>query len=363
MTHFDAAHPLSPDFLDAIGAQLTAFVDEKAAELEAISQELTIVAHRARLLSSGGKRLRPAFCYWGFVAAAGQPSEAEPLLRAAAAFDLLHNSALAHDDVIDDSDTRRGQPAAHRAFEKAHRAANARGDAAAFGRAGAILLGNLLGMWSVELFDVSGLTVSERDAAGRYLHAVRTEVNAGQYLDMWAEQSPAPGAEALAHANRVVEFKSAKYSVQRPAQAGAAIGGADDRLLNALEAYGSPLGRAFQFRDDLLGVFGDESVTGKPAGDDLREGKRTVLVAHALAKAPAQDATELDSLLGNRELTQGDIERARQIIEASGAREAVERDIATAFDCALSALEETEMTGEGKQALTALADAAVRRDR
>ena len=199
------------------------------------------------------------------------------------------------------------------------------------------------------------------------VEAVRTEVTAGQYLDIVAQARPP--LEARRHpaatldiVTRVVEFKTARYTVVRPLQIGAALGGADEGLLSALGAYGSPLGRAFQFRDDLLGVFGDAHVTGKPAGDDLREGKLTVLIARAMERATSAGADRLASLLGDPDLQTDDVDEARQIIEESGARAAAEEAIQESADEALRALAATRVTPEGRVALTRLAQLAVERD-
>jgi geranylgeranyl diphosphate synthase type I len=364
----DPADPLSTAFRDAVSARVAALLDRQAAGLAAMGAELAPLQRLAAELLAGGKRLRPAFCVWGYVAAAGHPAaaELEPLLDAAASLDVLHVSALVHDDVMDGSDLRRGRPAAHRQLEALHRAAGWLGDPVAFGRAGAILLGDLLVMWSVELLETAGLEPAALARARPVVEAMRTEVTGGQYLDMLAQARPfgsgAPDLRlALDEANRVVEYKAARYTVQRPTQAGAALGGGDGRLQAALAGYGSPLGRAFQFRDDLLGVFGDPALTGKPAGDDLREGKRTVLVAHAYAHADEAGRALLRRLLGDPELDAEGVARLQAVISATGAAEAVEAMIADGHARALAALADVEITDEGRAGLTALADAAVRR--
>ncbi len=361
----DPAAPLGPHFRVAVGAAVTAFLEAQVSRLEAMGPELEPVRRRAAELLDGGKRLRPAFCVWGYVAAAGRPGPetATPLLRAAASLDLLHVSALVHDDVMDSSDLRRGAPAAHRQFEAQHTGAGRLGDPAAFGRAGAILLGDLLLMWSAELLLRSGMDAAALDRATPVAETMRTEVTCGQYLDIIAQAQPlrADATAALAEAGRVVEYKSARYTVQRPCQLGAALGGGDDRLQAALAAYGSPAGRAFQFRDDVLGVFGDSAVTGKPVGDDLREGKRTVLVAHAYAGAGPAGRTLLEARLGDPDLDPAGVAALQEVIVDSGAVDAVETMIADGYAQALAALDVAEMTDEGRRGLTALADAAVRR--
>jgi geranylgeranyl diphosphate synthase type I len=227
-------------------------------------------------------------------------------------------------------------------------------------------------MWSVEMVQRSGLVEDTLWRALPILEAMRTEVTCGQYLDVVAQARPwpvgglgsTPGAveQAMAEANRVVEYKSARYTVQRPCQLGAALGGGDERLSSALAAYGSPLGRAFQFRDDLLGVFGDTRLTGKPAGDDLREGKRTVLVAHAYAHATEAGRRLLVERLGDPALDADGVAALQQMITESGATAACEAMISEGHERALSALASAHVTDEGRTALTALADAAVQRE-
>ena len=381
----DPSAPLGAPFRTRIGERITAFLTRQAGELTDLQPEIEPLLAVTEQLLSGGKRMRPAFCLWGYVAAAGldssDPAAADPavavpavahptsgsvldaVLDAAASLELLHASALVHDDVMDGSDTRRGAPAAHRQFEGLHAADDRLGEPEPFGRAGAILLGDLLVMWSVEMLEQAGLPAAVAPAAYGIAQRMRTEVTCGQYLDVTAQSRPF-GAEldhALDAANRVVEYKSARYTVYRPAQLGAAIGGGSAALLEALAAYGSPLGRAFQFRDDLLGVFGDPEVTGKPVGDDLREGKRTVLVAHALAHTNAAGRTLLTSRLGDPELDEAGVAALQRVIVDSGARGAVEAMIDRAYQEGIAALAEPSISAPGREALTALATAAVRR--
>ncbi|WP_460765354.1 polyprenyl synthetase family protein [Mariniluteicoccus flavus] len=360
----DPRDPLSGSVRSAVSASIAAFIDGQRPVLAAMGDELATMADLAALFTDGGKRLRPAFGLWGYAAAAGLPegSELDALVGACASLDVLHVSALVHDDVMDGSDTRRGVPAAHRQFEAQHAERALLGSGEKFGHAGAILLGDLLVMWSVEMLERSGLPADALARGRAVVEAMRTEVTCGQYLDVLAQHLPWDDPAALvARAHQVVEHKTARYTVQRPCQFGAALGGASDELLAALAAYGSPLGRAFQFRDDVLGVFGDEATTGKPAGDDLREGKRTVLVAEAMAGSDEAGRTRLQGLLG-RDLSPDEVEQARGLIRASGALERVEATIDRGLAEALAALE-APMRPEGREALTALAYAAVRRDR
>lgn len=359
----DPAHPLGPELLDAISAELSRFLDlQEKATSQVVTGELLQLA---RTFTGGGKRLRPAFCYWGHVAAGGHPEDPSGLLSAAASLDLLHVSALVHDDIIDASDTRRGVPAAHRQFAAHHRAMLGRGDSDTFGTAAAILLGDLLLMWSVELFEASGLLPERMARARTLLAAMRTEVTCGQYLDVGASfgvTGAADLSEELGVAHRILEYKTARYSVLRPLQTGAALGGGGEALAQALAEVGSLIGHAFQMRDDVLGVFGDPSVTGKPAGDDLREGKRTVLVLTALQRADTTQRAALEGALGNSAMSAAQLAAARTVIEDTGAHAESERLIADDVDSATDVLRSTPMTLEGRTALVRLAQLSAQRD-
>lgn len=358
-----ATRPLGDELQLALGETFNAFFNDQTELLSEIGIiEFGETAKRAVI---GGKGLRPAYCYWSYVSVSGQPNESESLMRAAASLDMLHASALVHDDLIDASDTRRGQPAVHKWYESQHREKPGSGSAAAFGEAAAILLGDLLVMWSAQLFDEAAFANDRMAAARRHLAAMRTEVVGGQFLDVSAAAKMLPAsslADELRSAEQVLEFKSARYSVRRPAQIGAALAGADHRLDEQLGAFGSLIGRAFQLRDDVLGVFGDPVVTGKPAGDDLREGKRTILVLQAL-NSSASAAAELERVLNQPEATQSELDTAAAIIAESGALAAVERRIEDDLAAALDILQQSEITPEGRSALRELAELSVRRNR
>ncbi|MCI0687594.1 MAG: polyprenyl synthetase family protein [Sporichthyaceae bacterium] len=274
------------------------------------------------LLGHGGKRLRPAFCYWGWRGAGG-PDCAE-IVVASAALELLQAGALIHDDYIDASDTRRGRPAAHRRFAALHRSRGWAGDADGFGAAAAIILGDLCLSWCDEMFERSGLPVTALFRAKPVFQLMRTEVMAGQYLDVLGQHRGGPDVDA---AMRVVRYKAAKYTIERPLHVGGLLAGADPALVAAYSGYGLPLGEAFQLRDDILGVFGDPVETGKPAGDDLREGKQTVLVALAYRQADAAARAALDAGLGDRVLDPVGVDRLRTILTETGAVAEVERMI------------------------------------
>jgi len=344
-----------PDIAAEVQRALTAFLDVQAVRLRAIGPELATQVDAARDATSGGKRLRPAFCYWGFRAAGGD--DAQPILRAAASLEMLHVSALVHDDVMDASDVRRGAPSAHRRFEAMQREVSGSppgADAERFGMGAAILLGDLCLVWADELLHTSGFDVAALGRAASYFDAVRLEVIAGQYLDLVAQASGEPDMD---RALRVLRFKSAKYTVERPLHIGAALAGGSPELVDSLSSYGLPVGEAFQLRDDLLGVFGDPAVTGKPAGDDLREGKRTVLTAYAVDHASEVQLEIFDKLFGRPDLDDDEIQLLREILVDSRAVQACEDLIAARTDEATNALAGAPFADES--ARTALADLAV----
>ncbi len=344
------------ELIARVDAVLAAFLDTCAKGLANVGPELEPVADAARaIVLDGGKRLRPMFAYWGWRSAAPAGADDTALITAAASLELLHACALVHDDVMDASATRRGRPAAHIAFADLHRSHGWVGDADVFGNAAAILLGDLLLSWADALFSESQLPATAR----RVYDSMRQLVMAGQYLDVLVQ---ARGNYSTEDALRVAEFKTSKYTVEGPLHLGAAAAGAGAETFEALSAYGLPLGEAFQLRDDVLGVFGDPAVTGKPAGDDLLEGKRTLLVALAMEKATAEEATLLHDGLGDRSLGADAVGALRDVITASGALAEVEARIearAAEARAALRAAPPGAVQPEAHAALDQLAVAAV----
>lgn len=327
-----------------------------AAVLGGISDEMAPLMDTIGGLLGGGKRLRAAFCYWGWRGAGGTGEPAVPagtsgtagsggtagsagIVAVAAALELFQAAALLHDDVMDGSDTRRGMPAAHRRLAAMHRANGWLGSPEDFGVAGAILAGDLCLSWSDELYSGSGLPADRLAGGRRVFDRMRTELMSGQYLDMLEQVQPSTSVRRARH---VILYKSAKYSVQQPLLLGGTLAGAAPELLTAYDEYGRSLGEAFQLRDDLLGVFGDPTRTGKPAGDDLREGKRTVLIALTLERCSPAAAAAVRQGLGDPRLDGTGVDRLREAIVGCGALDAVEEMIAGLSSRALSALEGVE---------------------
>jgi geranylgeranyl diphosphate synthase type I len=330
-----------------------AYIGTDYAELTAALEEFVL---------RGGKRLRPAFAYWGWRAVT-EPG-ADPVdpskLRLFAALELLHACALVHDDVIDASATRRGLPTVHRLFADKHRRSNWHGSPEQFGVSAAILLGDLALVWADDIVGATDLAADARQRVCRVWSAIRTEVLGGQYLDIVAESS---GAESVASAMTVNIYKTASYTISRPLQFGAAAAADRPDVLAAFHEFGTNLGVAFQLRDDVLGVFGDPAVTGKPSGDDLRSGKRTVLLAEAVELAEKVDpvaAKLLRTSIGT-ELSDAQVKELCLVIEAVGALAAVEDRIDSLTRRSLEILSAAEIDVQAKIGLAELARLAANR--
>ena len=344
------------DLRTRVEKALAEFLARQRDRLVAIEPALIPVAEAIEdFVLGAGKRLRPAFAYWGYRGAGG--TDSPELVAAVAALEFVQASALIHDDVMDDSDTRRGEPAVHRRFAALHRGSDWIGEPDAFGQAAAILLGDLTLVWSDELLHSSGLDPAVVARARPVFDEMRTEVTAGQYLDVLGQ---ATADSTMRWAQMVARYKSAKYTIERPLLFGAALAGAGPRFVRAYSGYGLPLGEAFQLRDDLLGVYGDPARTGKPAGDDLREGKRTYLVAAALEAADPAQRTVIETGLGHPEV---DVDALRAVFVATGARERTEQRITELTTEAVAALDSVDLPDEPKAVLTELAGAATRRSR
>lgn len=350
-------HTGADDLKERVEKALAQFLVDQRSVLTSIDPALALVADTIeRFVLRGGKRLRPAFAYWGYRGAGGEDSD--EVVAAVAALELIQASALIHDDVMDASDTRRGEPSVHRRFELTHTASGWTGDAKAFGTSAALLLGDFCLAWSDELLRRSGIDVAALMRARPVFDLMRTEVIAGQYLDVHAQ---ATADCSLTRASTIARYKSAKYTVERPLLLGAALADARPPLPAVYSDYGLPLGEAFQLRDDILGVFGDPSQTGKPAGDDLREGKRTYLIASAFAAADERTAEVLREGLGNPNLDSAGITALRDIIVRTGALARTEARIADLTKASLRALDSVELANGAAEMLTALAHAATDR--
>ena len=301
------------------------------------------------LVLGGGKRLRPRMCHWGFVATGGRTGTAAhaDLVRVAAALETLHLFALVHDDVMDQSLERRGRPAAHVVAAERHRATDGHGDSDRFGENMAILLGDLAHC------EADRLAHTLPSPLRAFWYELNLELIVGQRADL---TGAATRRDDAAHAEAVAALKSGAYTIARPLQLGALAAGASVHQRHALATYGHHLGRAFAWRDDVLGAWGDPATTGKPAGDDLREGKATIIWTLGAERLDGAAAAAM-ARVGTPEAHPDDVPLLQQGLEDAGVRKDVEERIVVEADLALTALETdaAEFTLEGLAGLQAIA--------
>jgi geranylgeranyl diphosphate synthase, type I len=349
------------ELIELVEAELVAFVGGETATLTTLDPLLDTLARTAGdAVLSGGKRLRPLFGYWGW-RACGAREPMEAVLPALAGLELLHAFALVHDDVMDRSDFRRGRPSAHRALATSHAREGRRGDSRRFGESAAILVGDLCLVWADKLMDRALVPARNLADARRAYDRMRLEAIAGQYLDILGDSSP---AWTLERALRTARLKTAAYTVARPLHFGAALAGRLDTAVSAaFTGYGMAIGEAFQLRDDLLGAFGSPGATGKPAGQDLIEGKPTVLLQLARAQATRQQLSRIEHLLHCRREEPDDVVAARlaELVAATGAADTVEEMIAERITVGRRALAGLALGEQARTALIELAETVARR--
>lgn len=360
-----AGRPDDRELVVGIEAVLAAYLESRRAATAAIDPAFAEAAESlVAFVLAGGKRIRPTFAWWGWRGAGGSPDspEATSVLRGISALELIQACALIHDDLMDASATRRGHPTVHVAFARRHADAGWRGRPARFGAAAAILLGDLALVWADDMLRDSGLHPAVVARAAVPWEAMRTEVLGGQFLDVLHQST---GDTSTRAALQIDRYKTAAYTVERPLHLGAAIADADPALVAAYRRFGTDIGVAFQLRDDLLGVFGDPQVTGKPAGDDLREGKRTLLLALALEHAERRRDTAacaaIETAVGDPDLDAAGVDRMRDMLLDLGAVKSVEQRIATLTGSALDALSSVEIEEPAATRLAELAVTATRR--
>jgi geranylgeranyl diphosphate synthase, type I len=330
--------PTLAELRSAVDDDLHRFLDER---MQVVPDAADLIAEIARIISAGGKRLRPAFCYWGFRAGGGSHNAA--IVRASASLELLHTFAIVHDDIMDDSDERRGEPTVH----------------VKHGLGWALLTGDLALVLADELFLASGFDAEISLKAFRTYSQMRQEVIAGQHLDVKHSRE---AEVTVAQARHIAVLKSGRYSIEKPLLIGAHLAGAPEDVVASLSAFGDPLGEAFQLRDDLLGTFGDRSSLGKPVDSDIREGKRNVLFAATVRVLEgAERAFFLDHWGGGAALANADVQRLRDLVERSGARAIVEEMLRARSEEAVAAAGALGAASDVRAALNALAHEATQR--
>ncbi len=340
------------DISSRVDARLGEFLNSETIRWKSLDADLALPLDEInRLVNAGGKRLRPAFCYLGFIGVGGDENSAK-LVDAQAALELLHASALLHDDVIDGSQTRRGEPTSHARYTKTHKDNSWASEARRFGEGAAVLIGDLAFVYADQLMDIANNDVV------KIWNEMRVELNIGQYLDLLGS---AQRERRLVKAERVSRYKSGKYTIERPLHLGATLAASalTSQLLPSLSKYGLPLGDAFQMRDDVLGAFDfadtDKNLTGKPVGDDLREGKPTPLLAMAFERADSVQRKVLD-LVGSVDISDQDVSDIQEVIKQTGALVALEAKISALTAEAIAGVKQAPITQSAKDSLIELAE-------
>lgn len=307
-------------------------------------------------LVQGGKKMRPTLCIAGWYAGGGVGPVPQSVRVVAASLEMFHACALIHDDVMDRSTTRRGRPTIHTQFADSDRFWLEPEENIWLSNCAAILVGDLALSWTFELLHSAELTPRQRSHLFPVLDTMRTEAIYGQYLDLAGAGNLNLGVEDLLVA---VRYKTAKYTLERPLHAGAALAGADAAKFEALSDFALPLGEAFQLRDDLLDVFGDPAVTGKRALDDIRECRNTVLVKVATTHGSSAHVRELMAVFGKKDLGDGDLDSVRALLSDTGAPEVVEKMILERYNTAMEVLESAKFPPGAAIILEDLARAAL----
>jgi geranylgeranyl diphosphate synthase, type I len=345
---------LKTDIAARVDAALEAFIESERPALDPEAQPL--LDELESLIVSGGKRLRPRFCYWGFRAAGGRDNA--EIVRVGAALELLHTMAMIHDDVMDGATTRRNRASTSRALAELATSVEHRGDPKRFGGSAAILTGMLGFVFADRLFRIASASLGGSAAASERYDRLRTRAIGGQYLDLLSAHR---GHADEAIARRIASLKSGSYTVADPLAIGALLASAADHVVASLDAFGRPLGEAFQIRDDVLSTFGDATATGKDIDGDLREGKQTVLLAKARALADDEQHKILDTYVGDPDLEGADADKVRDVIVATGAREATDDLVGTLVEEAKAALADASIDDDSRRALLQLADESTAR--
>jgi len=339
-------------FKGEIDPFLEAYFDQKIKEAAAIHPEAVVLVEEVRrFVAAGGKRVRPGFAYAAYVAANGRSIDS--ILYASAALELLQAFALIHDDIMDKAALRRGKPSAHIAFEQFHQDRRFAGSSRDFGVSAAILAGDIALSFADELLNTSPFPSERIRRANIYFDAVKKQVIFGQYLDITASNKRSVTEEDLL---KIIEYKTAKYTVERPLHIGAALAGAESDTFDTFTYYGIPLGQAFQIQDDILGTFSSQEEIGKPVDSDIREGKKTLLIVKAYEFGRSADGKILDEVLGNKAATREQIESVRKIIRDTGALEYSQKLANKLISQAKEAVYDTKLIEEGKDYLIQAAD-------
>lgn len=342
---------------DSVFSAVNDFLDQRCSE-SFHGAHVDIAEDVLRAMLAEGKCVRSTYLYLGWQCGT-PPSQAA--VRAAASLEFLHAFALVQDDVMDESSMRRGRPSAHRAFEQWHRERGLPGSSTRFGESAAVLLGDLCLVWAEQMLRESGADEAALARVWPRYDAMRTELAIGQFADLVNDTAGFPSLDDVLD---VARRKSGNYTVRRPLEIGAVLAGCGDAVLDALGRYGEAIGEAFQLRDDLLGVFGVSTTTGKPTGTDLVARKATTVVVAGYELASGAQQRQFKEFMTAERLGPDDVTRWQALISEVGTVERIEDMIQHRFAAAVQALDglgTAQLDPDARSALIAMASACTER--
>lgn len=308
-----------------IDHEIEVYLDQVIKEAEKTDVFMTsIVKYFKKTILAGGKRIRPIMMYWGYVAAGGK-NRAE-IIKTSVSIELIHAFLLIHDDIVDRDDFRRGKKTLHAKYRDYHKKFLLGDESDHFGMSIALISGDFVYSLGNQILFSSKFSSDIVLCALNKMQDIVGLTCVGEMQDIYMEYSKNVTNKDIL---TMYENKTARYTFDGPLKLGAILGGADDIFCEKMSAFAMPIGIAFQVRDDILGIFGDEKKTGKPVGSDISEGKKTLLVNYALKRSSTNQKKKLVSLLGKKDLTQNDIANFQDILIKTGAKSEVDTYVDT----------------------------------
>lgn len=346
------------NFKKKVDQEIAIYLDKTIKETKDRDVVMTDALRYVKNLTlAGGKRIRPALMYYGYIGAGGR--ENEKMIKTSVSIELVHMFLLIHDDVIDRDIERHGKDSINRKYEKLGARFFPGKDPKHFGNSMAIIVGDMISALGNQIIFDSGFNEKLVMKALSGLQSIISYTVIGEVKDFYIEyRSKATEKEVL----EMYEYKTAKYTIEGPLHLGAILGGTSEKYLSAISKYSIPVGIAFQIQDDILGIFGDEKKLGKEVGSDIEEGKITILVVKAREKANREQKKILDEILGKKNLTVKEIESFRKVIRETGALEYAKELAFEYVKKGKKALNKIEMKKETKDFLLGMADYMIQRE-
>lgn len=346
------------NFKKSVDREIAVYMDKIIAESRKkdflITQSLKYVK---KMILSGGKRIRPAFMYYGYLAAGGK--EKDKILRSSISIELIHTFLLIHDDIMDKDDKRHGIDTMGFRYKKIAEKIFPKSDSRHFGNSIAIIVGDMVGALGNQVIFNSGFEEKLVFRALTKLQEIISLTCIGQAKDVYIGYQGSANEEEIL---KMYEHKTAKYTIEGPLYLGAMLANADKKLLDVLSGYAIPLGVAFQIQDDILGIFGSEEKIGKPVGSDIEEGKQTILVARARKNGNKIQQKRLNELMGKSGITRKEIEEFRDIISNTGALDYAREMAQNLILESKKELAKAEINSEAMDFLEGVADYMIKRE-